>query len=63
MIKSIRRHLRALAGAGALFVVVGAGAAEAPVVSLPPFVYTGRVTDYARTGFEGTTKGAEIRAR
>ena len=63
MMKSIRRHLRALAGAGALFVVVGAGAAEAPVVSLPPFVYTGRVTDYARTGFEGTTKGAEIRAR
>lgn len=37
--------------------------AATPAVSLPPFVYTGRITDYELTGFEGTTKGAEIRAR
>ena len=50
-----------------LFVLLGVGvaahAAATPAVSLPPFVYTGRITDYERTGFESTTKGAEIRAR
>lgn len=50
-----------------LSILLGAGtclrAATAPSVSLPPFVYTGRVTDYERTGLESTTKGAEIRAR
>lgn len=40
-----------------------ASAAGAPAVSLPPFVYTGRIVDYAGAGLDGTTKGAEIRAR
>lgn len=35
----------------------------APSAALPPFVYTGRITDYAGSGYEGVAKGAEIRAR
>lgn len=40
-----------------------AALAAAPTVSLPPFVYTGRITDYSGAGLDGTANGAEIRAR
>ncbi len=44
-------------------IVTMAALAAAPTVSLPPFVYTGRITDYSGAGLDGTANGAEIRAR
>lgn len=46
-----------------LSAVASIAAIAAVPVSLPPFVYTGRITDYSGSGLDGTTKGAEIRAR
>lgn len=47
---------------GAIF-AAGAVFAAAPSVTLPPFVYTGRITDYSGAGLDGVSSGAEIRAR
>ena len=56
------RRLFALLTLGFSVSPCGASAAS-PAAALPPFVYTGRITDYSGAGLDGTAKGAEIRAR
>lgn len=56
------RHLFVLLTMGTVSWPCGVSAAT-PAAALPPFVYTGRITDYSGAGLDGTAKGAEIRVR